>query len=858
MIGEWLRSGAGSEIDLSGVTRNERRLVVVVQELLSGAVTTGRGDMVVAARQLLRVEEERQSGVSQRFVVPQGSPWPTVEEWEAAGCQVEDYGTRLHVAAQPWVPSWLVRGVEGSVDGPSYAESLRRLPCEVLGDPFLKRLGYKSYRNAGQREAVRGALTAPPSSTLIVVLPTGAGKSLCAHLPAALSTKKLGTTVVIVPTTALALDQEQAVRAVFPDPTAFVSGRSDHEKLRNREIWRRVQDGTQKIVFTSPESAIQSLAGAIYSAASKGLIDTLVIDEAHMVDAWGDDFRSAFQELAGFRSDLLRYSAKPFPTLLLTATLTEPCLDSLETLFGQPGPFKLLASVQLRPEPSYWFARCVDSSQKQERVIEAVQNLPRPLILYVTRRADAENWLATLISAGFRRSAIVTGETPNDQRLRVLNRWREESIDIVVATSAFGLGVDKDNVRTVIHACVPESVDRFYQEVGRSGRDGNASVSLVAYTNADWSQARQLSKKRLISLDRGRERWLSMFHRAELLADGRFRIPVDAVPSFSEGDIDMRNSYNVAWNLRTLTLMARAGLLRLDGEPPPTYRKTTDTADDKAESTEKESQQTLDIERYRNRRIVKILDQHHLTEDVWAEKVGPLRKSAHRFSQRNLGLLKDALSGQECISAVLSETYSIPAKPGRSGVAVEISCGGCPFCRSMGSKPYCGSIHAPWPVWRRTFPVGDVLRSMLSRHNMLAIFYEAGRGREWNRHRNAVVLWLAAQGIRSVVAPRELLEEWLTLDWKSYLVCFTAIDELVMPRLPWLPTMVFHPTNLPAPAGLYRRDHGGTKDDGDLSQTTVVLFPRTTVDPAAPHRMLMDVWPERGVNFQELRSKEAI
>jgi ATP-dependent DNA helicase RecQ len=856
-IGEWLRAGADAELDLSGFTRNERRLVRVVQELLSGASTTGAGDLVAATRQVLRVEQERQHRVPQTFVLPQGDPWPGAEDWDAAGCHVEDCGTRFRVEAHPWMPSWLQCGVDLSVDGASYAELQRRLPCEVLGDPLLAQVQCKNYRNAGQREAIRAVLSAPPSSTLVVVLPTGAGKSLCAHLPAVLSAKSLGTAVVIVPTTSLALDQERALQALFPYPTAFVAARSEDEQLRNREIWRRIHDGTQKIVFTSPESAIQALAGPIYSAASKGLIDTVVIDEAHMVDAWGDDFRSAFQELAGFRTDLLRCSAKPFPTLLLTATLTEPSLDSLETLFGEPGPFKLLASVQLRPEPSYWSVYCADFTQKQVRVIEAVRNLPRPLILYATRRVDADHWLLTLRSLGFRRSEIVTGETPNDQRLSVLKKWRDDSIDIVVATSAFGLGVDKDNVRTVVHACVPESVDRFYQEVGRSGRDGNASISLVAYTKADWIQARNLSEKRLISLDRGLERWLSMFQKAEMLPGGRFRVPVDAVPSFSEGDIDMRNSYNVAWNLRTLTLMARAALLRLDGEPPPTYKTVSDGADKGFDVVKRISEQSPDIEQYRNRRIVKILDQYHLSEDAWSDKVAPLRVSARHFSQRNLELMRQVLSGQECISRALSETYSIAAKPGRGGVAVEASCGGCAGCRNAGTGPFCGSVHAPWPVWRKESLIGDVLRSMLSRNSMLAIFYEDGRGREWKRHRSEVVLWLAGQGVRNIVAPRELLEEWQTLDWKSNLVFFTALDELVVPRLPWLPTMIYHPTNLPAPPDFYRRSSRGMRQT-ESPPVTVVLFPRTAVDPRATHRVLMDVWPERSVTLQELRSKEAI
>lgn len=144
-------------------------------------------------------------------------------------------------------------------------------------------------------------------------------------------------------------------------------------------------------------------------------------------------------------------------------------------------------------------------------MFEAVCNLPRPLILYATKVKEVEEWGAQLRGLGFRRLAVVTGASSADHRGRVIEQWRDGHLDIVVATSAFGLGVDQSDVRAVVHACIPETIDRFYQEVGRGGRDGKASVSLMLYTKADYATADGLNRKVTISTDRGLQRWRRMF-----------------------------------------------------------------------------------------------------------------------------------------------------------------------------------------------------------------------------------------------------------------------------------------------------------------------------------------------------------
>ena len=124
------------------------------------------------------------------------------------------------------------------------------------------------------------------------------------------------------------------------------------------------------------------------------------------------------------------------------------------------------------------------------RLLEAVHHLPRPLIIYASKREDVKRWAEELKQAGFRRYGVMTGESTSKERSELIHNWSEKNIDIVVATSAFGLGIDRGDVRAVIHVCIPETIDRFYQEVGRIGRDGKAAISLTLYTEDDYKIAR--------------------------------------------------------------------------------------------------------------------------------------------------------------------------------------------------------------------------------------------------------------------------------------------------------------------------------------------------------------------------------
>jgi superfamily II DNA helicase RecQ len=225
------------------------------------------------------------------------------------------------------------------------------------------------------------------------------------------------------------------------------------------------------------EEGFKRRVPALYSANKAGLLKYLVVDEAHLTAQWGDSFRPAFQALAGVRRGLLRdCSGEAFRTILMSATFSPQNIETLDVLFGPTDTIQMVSAVHLRPEPRYWAYKARNESEKRSLVLELLNHVPRPFILYVTERRDADIWASLLRQSGnYERIACFTSDTPNAQRKKIIDDWDENGLDGIVATSAFGVGMDKFDIRTIIHATIPESLDRFYQEVGRGGRDGKGS-----------------------------------------------------------------------------------------------------------------------------------------------------------------------------------------------------------------------------------------------------------------------------------------------------------------------------------------------------------------------------------------------
>lgn len=682
-------------------------------------------DLAVLLRQALRREDARRGyEVSPRVIVRH----PRLAEfaaWTQVGIAGEPITDGYRVSTNVWRPEWLRTTGPRGVDDVAASEVVRRSfgGQDCAGDPFLAAIGRVRYRSLGQRAAVRAALSTPPGATLVVALPTGEGKSMIFQLIHAVgfvgdaASASRGVTLVVVPTVALGVNHEEEALKVcgLARPLAYQGGAS----ATNAVLAERIAGGTQGLCFASPEAACGPLRSALRQAASAGLLRALVVDESHLVDQWGTGFRTEFQELSGLRQELLAAasSGKQPRTLLLSATLTTQSRETLRALFGIGGAFESISAVRLRPEPDYWVAEA-DEFGRHSRVMEALHHVPRPVVLYVTKVEHAEAWRKHLKEAGFNRVEMLHGKTSREARERVVASWREGTLDVVVGTSAFGLGIDYAHARSVVHACVPETLDRFYQEVGRGGRDGKASLSLVVPAPSDFPIAEQISQQKVITVDRGLERWKALFAGKRSMGGSRIAVRVDGSPGVTGDDIDMTGDWNADWNLRTLALMARAGLVKLLGAPLSLMAEPGDW---------------LEIE---------LLDDEHLRRETWKRRVEPVRAQGQAAGFRNFELMQRFIADTECPADLLAQLYGQD-----QAVRACTSCSRCrPFEPTRPPDLSTGEPKAPWSL-----PTPPLLARLFDADNRLLVTYGEVSGKAASRRLGDTLERLGRMGLAKLI-----------------------------------------------------------------------------------------------------------
>ena len=592
--------------------------------------------------------------------VPLAAGWPTAAAWEEAQFDVLDDGANRRI--QPRWPRLSFLTAQADLYDDAFKGIVSRPHASVPADPLLRdALDLPTYTGDGQREAVRALLHLPAGDTLIANLPTGSGKSLLAQLPPLFEVEGL-LTLAIVPTVALAIDQAARMRQFlqrrYPHrelpPLAFHGGLVLEDRAAVR---RAIREGAQPILFTSPEYAVGGLREVLEVAAANGRLNRVFIDEAHLVIGWGNGFRPAFQLLPALVSMVrARAPSHEVRVVLASATLTGSTISDLRHLFGPLERTHVVSAVHLRPEVRYAFLKC-DEHERTARVLEAVRLAPRPFILYVTRPDEADSWLHKLREAGLRRVDKFSGETSALERERLLKQWGANQLDGMVATSAFGLGVDKSDVRTILHATLPDSLDRYYQEVGRAGRDGCAAAALLLHTGEDYAQARDLATTRLISDEKGHERWTLLIDHSERHASmpDVSWVELGRLPAH----LRIRSDASRDWNVRALTLMARAGLIELvalaarheeSDEAPQTLADATHAA-------------------------IRVMDDGHRQLDVFNDRMARARQDVRRAAERGLAAMQAVAAGDVEISEALRRMYSV-----NQGVWVPVTvcCGGCP------------------------------------------------------------------------------------------------------------------------------------------------------------------------------------
>lgn len=682
-----------------------------VRQILQTATgpASHRADLMSLIAHVLRRQSAR-TGVKANLTAPAGEDWPTRSDWRAFGVAAHSEANgRMILEAEAWAPDWL-EDVDRPVFADVFGEKYLRIEKGRAIDPFVREAtGFDTYVSAGQREAVRAALLMPPGETLVVSLPTGSGKSLVAQAPVLARGLEGAVTICVAPTTALVLDQARQMRRLIAArwPGRKIPPLAWHADLSEEErnlIKAALRSGEQGILYCSPEALTRALLPALYDAARAGLIGYLVVDEAHLVSHWGDGFRPAFQLLAGVRRGLLDEAPSPgFRTILMSATLTPEAIQTLDALFGPK--VQMVASVHLRPEVQYWIHRENDDAAKERKVLELVRHAPRPFILYATKRADASYWLRTLRREGFSRIAQFDGDTIDQERRRIIDAWATNEIDGIVATSAFGVGIDKGDVRTVIHAAVPETLDRFYQEVGRGGRDGCASGSFLIYSDRDKATADRMAAPALISNELGFKRWSAMFQRAEHLdaVGSRLRVNLDVVPEHA----DRQTDYNEAWNMRTIIMMARAQVMSLRSSAPRGPKR--EALEDEAAFDARQEDYWAG---YFRQVDLAVLKNGHADANGFEALLGEERAHAVQASTTGGALLNELLGGGREVAAILERLY----RNYESGKALIVAkaCGGCPADRRneelkpAWSEPAVSTIarvSAPsLDAWRDAFP----------------------------------------------------------------------------------------------------------------------------------------------------------
>ena len=336
-------------------------------------------------------------------------------------------------------------------------------------DAALKeRFGFTGFR-PGQREACEAALAGRDT---LVVMPTGSGKSLCYQLPALL---RRDLTIVVSPLVALMQDQVEALAARgFGDEVALINAQRD--RAENEAALERAEAGEVRLLYVAPE---RFSAGGFVESLRSVDVGLFVVDEAHCVSQWGHDFRPDYFRLA----DAAR-AVGASSLLASTATATPRVAKDIARRLGLRDPL-LVATGFDRANISFTVARPAPH-EKRRLLIETLRDpTALPALVYAGTRAGTEELAAELSEELGEPALAYHAGLERSERATVQRRFLSDDIRIVVATNAFGMGVDKSNVRTVVHASVPASLEAYYQEAGRAGRDGVPARALLLAENRD-------------------------------------------------------------------------------------------------------------------------------------------------------------------------------------------------------------------------------------------------------------------------------------------------------------------------------------------------------------------------------------
>ncbi|MDP9067495.1 MAG: RecQ family ATP-dependent DNA helicase [Actinomycetota bacterium] len=336
----------------------------------------------------------------------------------------------------------------------------------ALHEVARERFGYESLL-PGQEQAMTAILNGKDT---LVIMPTGSGKSAIYQIPALLLD---GPTVVVSPLIALQRDQVEAL-----EDTGVADAAQANSTLTQTErstTFDRLESGKLEFLFLAPEQFGNEETMQRVRDANPSLF---VVDEAHCISAWGHDFRPDYLNLGALARDL----GRP-PILALTATASPLVRDEIMARLALHDPVVVVRGFD-RPNIRLAVRRFADENAKRRSLLESVKEAKKPGIVYVSTRRRAEDLAGELWQQGVG-AVYYHGGMSRSERDEAQAAFMDEAFEVVVATTAFGMGIDKPDVRFVFHYDIPDSVDSLYQEVGRAGRDGGPAETILFYRSED-------------------------------------------------------------------------------------------------------------------------------------------------------------------------------------------------------------------------------------------------------------------------------------------------------------------------------------------------------------------------------------
>ncbi|WP_428268670.1 RecQ family ATP-dependent DNA helicase [Haliangium sp.] len=371
-------------------------------------------------------------------------------------------------------PAWCRESGDPGPDAPAPAfsgdrdrsgdlDAIRRAASELFGFGALR---------PGQLEVIRDVMAGLP---VVTVMPTGAGKSLCYQLPAVMLGARAGVTLVVSPLIALMKDQVDGLRARGIEAAALTSAAGPDEQA---DILEGIRAGLYTLVYVAPER-FRSPRFLDALAQIGGRLELLAIDEAHCISEWGHDFRPDYRRLGSLVATL-----RPPRLVALTATATPEVREDIATQLRMGQPIFHVRGFD-RPNLTLTVERAGGAADKCTRLVEKVRTRTGGVALvYAATRKNAERYAEALRDAGMRVRAYHAG-LDDQARTESQEAFMADELDAIVATNAFGMGVDKSDIRLVIHADVPRSPEAYYQEAGRGGRDGAPTDCVLLFNHGD-------------------------------------------------------------------------------------------------------------------------------------------------------------------------------------------------------------------------------------------------------------------------------------------------------------------------------------------------------------------------------------